>query len=150
MVQAPQRQAQVLGSVEVSLFLQKRCPYSVVGGHVMPFGQWPHQPLPKGAGGLLKDLQFGGFVRGDGKRQVALRKAGCHTKGPPLPTGLLGVLHEFADCACSNAAAGLHRRLAVGGDADGEGRGVEFDAPQRVFKDSARKGQRGDEECAEQ
>jgi len=140
-VDTPQRQAEILGGVEVALLQQKRLPDSVIGGYVMPFSQRPHKALAQGTGRLLKNGDFTRRTRTDGQRQVALLKGSAHTEGAiiPLPIGLLIAVGKLADGTGRYAAGGLYRRLPAGGHADRKGGRVEFDPPQRVFQNGAGK-----------
>ncbi|MNV71754.1 hypothetical protein D3C71_1647920 [compost metagenome] len=70
MVNAPERQAQILGGIDCALLQQKRLPLPIAGRHVMPLGHRPAQALTHGATGLVEKRQVGGCMRLDRQGKI--------------------------------------------------------------------------------
>ena len=151
-IHAPQRQAQVLGGIELTPLQQKRLPDGIAGRHVMPLGQGPDQPSPHGLGRLAQQGQFTGLAGVDGQGQVTLLQAGAQAIGAvvPLPSGLVRRVLQLADGMRGHTAGCLHRSLACGCHAQRQGGGVEFDAPKGVFQYGGGEGRRCKEQRAKQ
>jgi len=109
-IHAPQRQAQVLGGIELAPLQQKRLPDGIAGRHVMPLGQGPDQPSPHGLGRLTQQGQLTGLAGVDGQGQVALLQAGGQAIGAvvPLPSGLIRRVLQLADGMRGHTTGCLH------------------------------------------